>query len=136
MSIAPAAVGLARLLDGRRTDQRAHRRYPIGLEVEYKLLSKGRFERLGSGRTLNVSSGGACFKSNHTLPSKGAIELVMSWPLLLEGVCPLKLIMRGRIVRNDGQRVAIQAKYHEFKTGGARIAQTSADTDSGRSTGP
>jgi hypothetical protein len=46
--------------------------------------------------------------------------LVISWPCLLEGVCPLKLIMRGRIVRSDGQRVAMQAKFHEFRTAGVR----------------
>jgi PilZ domain-containing protein len=101
-------------------DQRAHRRYPIGLDIQYKLLSKGTVERLGSGRTLDVSSGGACFESSDALPSKGSLELVISWPCLLEGVCPLKLIMRGRIVRSDGQRVAMQAKFHEFRTAGVR----------------
>ena len=123
MSTAPAAVRFATLLDIHRADQRAHRRYPIGLVVEYKLLSKGRIERLGSGKTLNVSSGGVCFESDAPLPVKGSIEIVMNWPLLLEGVCPLRLIMRGRIVRNNGQLVAIQAKHHEFRTGGTRTLQ-------------
>jgi hypothetical protein len=60
------------------------------------------------------------------LPAGGSIELVMNWPFLLEGVCPLKLVMRGRIVRSDGQRVAIQAEQHEFRTAGMRASRVSA----------
>jgi hypothetical protein len=120
---APAVARFVRQFDPRRPDLRSHRRYPIALDVEYKLLSKGRVERCGSGKTLNVSSSGVCFESAEPLPAEGLIELVMTWPFLLEGVCPLKLVMRGRIVRNDGQQVAVQAKYHEFRTAGVRASR-------------
>src|SRR5581483_10146387 len=112
MTAAPAAAQPAGLLD-ERPEQRSHQRYPIRLEVEYKLLNKGRIERVGSGRTLNISSGGVFFEAKDTLPANGTIELLLSWPLLLEGVCPLKLVMRGRIVRHDGKGVAISFKNHE-----------------------
>jgi hypothetical protein len=125
MSSAPALARVVRLLEGRR-DQRAHRRYPISLSVNYKLLTRGRIDHAGSGETLNVSSGGACFRCAESLPAGGSIELVMNWPFLLEGVCPLKLVMRGRIVRSDGQRVAIQAEQHEFRTAGMRASRVSA----------
>ncbi len=46
--MSPALVRTAvRLLE--RADQRLHQRYPITLKVEYKLLKKGRVERLGTG---------------------------------------------------------------------------------------
>jgi hypothetical protein len=45
----------------------------------------------------------------------------LSWPFLLEGVCPLKLVMKGQIVRSDVRGVAIQYNYHEFRTAGSRM---------------
>jgi hypothetical protein len=123
MSTAPALASFARMIDGRRNDPRAHRRYPISLSVHYKLLGNGGVERWGSGQTLNVSTGGVYFECVDPLPTAGAIELVMNWPFLLEGVCRLKLIMRGRIVRIDGQRIAVQALRHEFRTAGIRASR-------------
>jgi hypothetical protein len=122
MPTAPALVHFARMRDGRRADPRAHRRYPISLSVHYKLLGTGRVDLWGSGQTLNLSTGGAYFECDDALPAKSGIELVMRWPFLLEGVCPLNLVMRGRIVRVDGRRIAVQAQYHEFRTAGVRFA--------------
>jgi hypothetical protein len=123
---APALARFARLVESHRVDQRAQRRYPITLDIEYKLLSKGRVQRLGFGKTLNVSSGGACFECGDDLPPHGQIELVITWPFLLEGVCPLKLVMQGRIVRCEGQRVAVQARHHEFRTAGVRASRANS----------
>jgi hypothetical protein len=119
--MSPAVARAAtRLLETQRADQRLHQRYPIILKVEYKLLIKGRVERLGSGRTMNISSGGIFFESDEPLPTRGRIELAMEWPFLLEGVCALKLVMRGRIVRHDPKGVAVQIAKHEFRTAGTR----------------
>lgn len=103
-----------------RPDQRLHRRYPITLKVEYKLINKGRVERIGTGQTVNISSGGILFEPDTPLPANGPIELVLDWPFLLDKVCGLKLVMRGRIVRRDGNGIAIEARQHEFRTSGAR----------------
>jgi hypothetical protein len=109
-----------RLLENHNADQRLHQRYPIILNVEYKLLVKGRVERLGSGRSRNISSGGIFFEVDETLPAQGRIELAMDWPFLLEGVCALKLVMRGNIVRIDAKGIAVKIAYHEFRTAGTR----------------
>jgi hypothetical protein len=110
----------ARLLETHRADQRLHQRYPIILKVEYKLLKKGRVELVGSGRTMNISSGGIFFEAGDPLPLNRRVELAMDWPFLLEGVCPLKLVMRGRVVRTDGQGIAVRIARHEFRTAGVR----------------
>jgi len=115
--VARAAV---RLREG-STDQRSHQRYPIELEMEYRLLNKGRAEHLETGKTRNISSGGVLFEALGSPPAGSMIELMLSWPFLLEGVCPLRLVMRGRIVRSDGRGIAIQSSYHEFRTAGTRI---------------
>ncbi len=109
-----------RLLENRNADQRSHQRYPIILNVEYKLLIKGKVERLGSGRSRNISSGGIFFEVDETLPMSGRVELAMDWPFLLEGVCALKLVMRGRIVRSDTKGIAVKIAHHEFRTAGVR----------------
>jgi PilZ domain len=125
MSPAPALAPTVRFLESHRADQRLNRRYPIALEIEYKLLRKGRVERLGLGRTLNVSSGGVLFEANEPLPAGSSVELLMQWPFMLEGVCPLKLVILGSVVRSDGKGVAVRTKHHEFRTAGARSSKPS-----------
>ena len=104
----------------RPSDRRTKRRYPINLEVQYRLLKHRRVERLGAGRTLNISSGGVLFEADGLLPGTGPIELALTWPFLLHGSCNLKLVIRGRIVRSNEKAIAIRAEFHEFRTAGVR----------------
>lgn len=104
-------------------ERRFKRRYPIALEVQYKVMKHRRVERLGCGRTLNISSGGVLFEADGSLPASGPIELALNWPFLLHGSCGLKLVIWGRIVRTKDKATAIRAEFHEFRTAGQR-AQT------------
>jgi hypothetical protein len=133
--VVPEMSRAAVLSEANRSDQRLNGRYPITLELQYRLLNKGRIEHLGAGRTLNISSGGVLFEADDRLPTSGPIELAMSWPFLLEGVCCLKLIMRGRIVRCDEgtKAIAVKAEYHEFRTAGVRSLKARAIARNGAS---
>jgi hypothetical protein len=115
-----------KVLDGNR-DQRSHHRYAVTLDLEYKLLKRGRGIQIGSGKTLDISSHGILFQASESFALGGPIELMIRWPFLLEHVCPLKLVIRGRVVRvDDGNRVAVSVTYHEFRTSrqqNARITQ-------------
>ena len=93
MALSPLASVLSSQLD---RDLRVHGRYPIALELQYKVLSKGRVERQGFGTTVNISSGGVLFEADKQLPDSGIIELAMNWPFLLDGMVTLKLVMSGR----------------------------------------
>ena len=105
----------------RRYDQRLHQRYPINLEIDYKVLNGRRVEYKGSGRTLNISSGGLLMEAHALFPATtGTIELAIRWPFRLEGICPLKLVMRGRIVRRIGTCIAVESDNYEFHTARAR----------------
>ena len=106
------------------SDQRLRKRYSIALELRYKLLNKGRVERLGLGRTLNISSSGVLFEANDLLPAGGTIELAINWPFLLGAVINLKLVMRGRVVRTDAKTIAVKVEHYEFRTTGARSAKS------------
>jgi len=124
MSPAPAAVR-TKIAASYNFEQRSHQRYPIALDLEYKLMPQGRAEKLGHGRTVNICSGGVLIETEDPLPADSPIEVLIHWPFLLAGVCPLKLVMRGRIVRNDDRGVAIQIVFHEFRTAGARASKKS-----------
>jgi hypothetical protein len=106
-----------------RGDQRAKDRYPITLELQYKLLDKGRVERVGVGRTVNISSNGVLIETDRSLPTGGSVELAMKWPFLLRGICGMKLVVRGRIVRCHANMTAtaVRAESHEFRTAGFRV---------------
>ncbi len=109
-----------------QVDQRANGRYPIALEVHYKVLRGDRVDRVGSGRTLNISSGGVLVETDQLLPPTGFVELAIQWPFLLREVCSLKLVMRGRIVRRDyhTNATAVRAEFHEFRTAGIRPSKS------------
>jgi hypothetical protein len=66
----------------------------------------GENEFHGSGQTRNISSGGVLFEVAEWQPWQpfsGCIELMVSWPCLLNGVRALKLMMKGRVGRSDGR---------------------------------
>ena len=115
-SISPDVVGLFETPGG--TDRRSDRRYPIVLRLQYKLIRDGRVERLGSGTTVNISSRGVLFDANDRLPTRSAIELALHWPVLLQGSCGLKLVMRGRVVRANNKAIAMFEEFREFRTTG------------------
>jgi hypothetical protein len=97
-------------------DRRRHRRYPIRLNVNYKLFHLGHVEQTGSGRTANISTGGALFETDRSLPGRGEIVLEIAWPARLDRVGRLKLVVRGRIVRNEGNAIAVRFTAYDFHT--------------------
>jgi hypothetical protein len=98
------------------SERRWHRRFPLALAVQYRLLGKG--ERSGSGKTCNISSSGVFFEVAEREPFSGSIELIVNWPCVLDGACALKLLMKGRVVRNEGWGIAIESNQYEFRTAG------------------
>ena len=107
-------------------EKRANRRYPIELDLQYKLVKRGRVEGTGVGRTVDISSGGILVETDRPLPPGTSVELNVKWPFLLRGVCAMKLIVRGRIVRCHGMSTtaAVRTDSHEFRTAGVRVTTT------------
>lgn len=116
------------LFERRSSEQRQHLWYPIRLEVEYRLLNARPVVRAGFGRTRNISRCGVLFETNDTLPPPSAeVEVLIQWPFLLDGVCPLRLVIRGHVVRTDGKTVAVRIKRHVFRTRGANVGGAKAE---------
>lgn len=99
-----------------QSERRHSDRFPIEREVRYRVLNKRSAEEAGDGRTINISSSGVLFTSDHTLLPGRRLELSISWPAQLDNRCALQLVARGRVVRFEPGRAAIEIQQYEFKT--------------------
>ena len=99
-------------------DRRFDRRYPILLDLRWKLIRRKRVLDMGVGATIDLSRGGVRFEAGRPLPEGLNVELAISWPVLLRDVTPMQLVVQGRIVRSEGGRIAIRTTQHEFRTVG------------------
>jgi hypothetical protein len=97
------------------TDRRHSDRFAIGRDVRYRVLNK-RSEEEGEGRTINISSAGVLFTTEHMLVPGRRVELSISWPAQLNNKCALKLVACGRVIRYEEGRAAIEIQQYEFKT--------------------
>ncbi len=101
-----------------KTDRRSADRFPIEREVRYKVLSKKSADDMGLGRTVNMSSTGILFTTDHILLPGRRLELAISWPAQLNNQTPLKLVARGRVIRYEEGLAAIEIQQYEFRTSG------------------
>ena len=107
-------------------ERRIKRRFQIDQEVKYKMLYGQRIAETGVGRTMNVSSGGVWFSTENMLTSGMPVELSMTWPVLLNESCPMKLMIYGCVVRSNEKGAAVAIERYEFRTQGSRNFQTAA----------
>ena len=104
------------ILDKGKSDRRVADRFPIEREVRYKVLNKKNADEAGSGRTVNMSSNGVLFTTEHMLLPGKRMELAISWPAQLNNKTPLKLVARGRVVRFNEGTAAMEIQQYEFRT--------------------
>lgn len=105
-----------------RTDRRHSDRFPIEREVRYRVLSKRAGDEAGEGKTINISSAGVLFTTEQMLLPGRRLELAISWPAQLNNKCALKLVARGRVVRFEEGRAAMEIQQYEFRTQAAGSA--------------
>jgi hypothetical protein len=110
-------------------NRRTKRRFQIDQEVKYKMLYGQRIAETGVGRTINISSGGVWFSTESMLTSGMPVELSMTWPVLLNDSCPMKLMIYGCVVRSNERGAAVAIERYEFRTQGSRsFHQTMTNT--------
>lgn len=98
------------------SERRKSSRFPIEREIKYKTLNQRAEILAGNGRTLNISSSGVLFTSDHELPVGTRLELSISWPAQLNEKCFLNLVARGRVTRHNKGSLALQIQQYEFRT--------------------
>ena len=105
-------------------ERRTKRRFEIDQEIRYKMLYGQRIAETGVGRTMNISSGGVWFSTENMLTSGMPVELSMSWPVLLNDSCPMKLMIYGCVIRSNEKGAAVAIERYEFRTQGSRNFQS------------
>ena len=106
-----------------RGDRRLQRRYPIELDLEFRIIDDGKVVSTGAGKTGNISSGGVLFHAGEGVPSGPHVELTVRWPAVLGNTPFLELRIFGRLVRNDSHGLAMRmSRYHFEKLGNPREA--------------
>ncbi len=100
---------------GGMSERRETSRFPLCEEVKYKLVH-GKIVTTGTGKTLNIGSGGVLFTTEQQLPIGRLVEIAVNWPARLDGTCALKFVASGRIVRSDVDRAAVRIERYEFRT--------------------
>jgi len=98
------------------TERRRSSRFPIEREVRYKTLNQRAETLAGNGKTMNISSSGVLFTSDHDLPIGTRLEVSISWPAQLNEKCLLNLVARGRVTRHNKGQLALQIQQYEFRT--------------------
>jgi hypothetical protein len=68
-----------------------------------------------------MSSGGVLFTTEFGLPKNARVELMVSWPALIDNVIPIKLVALGVLVRASETQAAISIQRHEFRTRGKNL---------------
>jgi len=108
--------GRLEIMDVGTPERRRSSRFPIEREVRYKTLNQRTEILAGNGKTLNISSSGVLFTSDHDLPVGTRLEVSISWPAQLNEKCLLNLVARGRVTRHTKGQLALQIQQYEFRT--------------------
>lgn len=104
-------------------ERRKKARFPMDRELRYKLLEGDKIVDSGVGTTLDMGSGGVAIVTENPLLVGSFIELSISWPVLLEDTCPMRLIVFGRVVRSAGRMTACTIDKYEFRTQARTVRQ-------------
>lgn len=92
-------------------------------DVKFKVINRKTGEETGVGKTINMSSNGVLFETEQNILPGRRVEMTISWPAQLNNTCPLKLVARGRIVRVENGRAAVEIQQYEFRTQGKSTVQ-------------
>jgi c-di-GMP-binding flagellar brake protein YcgR len=104
-------------------DRRTKRRFQIEQDVRYKMLYGQRIAETGTGKSINISSGGVWITTENMLTTGMPVELSLNWPVLLNDACPMKLMIYGCVVRSNERGAAVTIERYEFRTQGRTFQQ-------------
>ena len=111
-------------------DRRTNRRYDFRMEVRFSYAERG-VTCFGSGATTDLSAAGVCFQTDTPPPDGAATELLIAWPFLLQGSCPLELVVWGTILGTRASGTVLKMSAYEFRTRGDRSFSESRECPAG-----
>jgi len=104
-------------------ERRASQRFRIECNVRYRIVGQDVFEEFGSGKTVNISSGGVLLATDRVLSPGLRVEVEVEWPVKLDNRVSMKLVIVGRVVRskkNDVALAAVKITRYTFHTAAQR----------------
>jgi len=101
-------------------ERRSCQRFEIALNVRFSYTSRGKEVHYGQGVTAELSRRGVLFRSDCVPPEGAEITLRLEWPFLLQNVCELEVVMKGRVLRTTPRGTVVVTHGHEFRTCGER----------------
>lgn len=104
------------------SERRSADRFPIEQEIRYRAVTRRQPDPTGFGKTINMSSSGILFETKEDLTPGKQLEVSVAWPAQLNNRTPLKLVARGRVVRVDDRRAALEIQHYEFRTKATTVA--------------
>jgi hypothetical protein len=96
---------------------RSQPRYELNIELQYSYERGGR-TWYGTGRTRDLSDQTICFESDQDLPGGVRLEVCMPWPVSLQGLFPLDVIIHGALLRKQRSLAVLHLEEFEFRTRG------------------
>ncbi len=109
-------------IEAKQPNRRRKLRFALQREVTYKVLQGDTVVDGGIGKTINIGSAGVAFSAPQQLPAGALVQLAISWPVLLNEGCPMRLVVFGRVLRSSAERAACSVDKYEFRTQ-ARVPQ-------------
>jgi len=92
------------------------RSFPIQQDVYYQARKRGGTAPIATGRTIYMSSHEVAFTTEGPLNIGDKIEMTVNWPVLINRTCRMKLVISGRVIKNELNTAAVKIERHEFRT--------------------
>jgi len=100
--------------------------YPIILELQY--TTRDRPHRVGMGWTSLMSSRDVVFSTDRPMERGTKLEISISWPVLLGGQVPLKVVVDADVADCVDKSVTARIVKYQFRTRRIPVAKATAQT--------
>ncbi len=98
----------------RKLDRRTFDRFAIERDVTYTILDNKNGHEVGVGKTVNMSSKGVRFSTEHFLVPGAGLELEINWPAQDVGKSPGKLMAQGLVIGCSNGTASMEIQNFEF----------------------
>jgi hypothetical protein len=97
-------------------DRRTGRRFPLRLSVWYRSIGDPVSSTWTPGESVNISRSGLLFTTPEPVNRGQSVEALIAWPVFLDKRVPLKLVIKGPVVRSTADGTAMSFGRYEFRT--------------------
>ena len=105
---------------GTQPERRRADRYPLEADVVLSIQQRGQGPLVVRGRSRDMSSRGLLVATDTSIPCGRQVEAAIAWPAKLDGSRSLKLVIAGRVVREEEGVVAMSIAKTEYRMMGSR----------------